>query len=170
MASVAAAYGHFINVLRYLAGVVIFTVFLLIVSDVLIRLAGFKPWTYTSGIVEYGLLWFTMLGAPWLVRVKGHVYIDAITQLLSAEVQRVMAKVVYSISILASLVICYYSLRLLTDAIATHQIDTRGEDMPMWSLLLPIPVCFFLVAIEFARFLLGFDTMYGDRTEVRENM
>lgn len=170
MASIAAAYGHFINVLRYLAGVIIFAVFVLIVSDVLIRLSGLKPWTYTSGIVEYCLLWFTMLGAPWLVRVKGHVYIDAVTQLLSFKVQRVLAKVVYFVCICSALMICYYSLRLLIDAIASHQIDTRGEDMPMWTLLLPIPVCFFLVAIEFARYLFGFDSMYGDRTEVREGV
>ena len=42
--------------------------------------------------------------------------------------------------------------------------------MPLWTLLLPIPFCFFLVAIEFGRYLIGLDNMYGDRTDARENV
>ena len=52
----------------------IFAVFVLIVSDVLIRLVGLKPWLYSSVLVEYGLLWFTMLATPWLARNKRHVF------------------------------------------------------------------------------------------------
>lgn len=170
MASIAAAYNKLLDILRYLAGAVIFTVFLLIVVDVFIRLSGLKPWTYSSGIVEYGLLWFTMLAAPWLVRIKGHVFIDAITQLLPRGAQRILAKIVYFVCVCSAITFCYYSLQLLIDAIAENQIDTRGEDMPLWTLMLPIPICFFLVAIEFTRYLIGIDTMYGERTDTRESV
>jgi TRAP-type C4-dicarboxylate transport system permease small subunit len=165
---IAAAYLRFLLLLKALSGVVIFGVFLLIVSDVLIRTAGFKPWLYSSVLVEYGLLWFTMLAAPWLAHNKGHVFIDAVTQLLPAAAQRVLAKLVYLVCVCTSLTVCYFSTRLLITAIVEHQIDTRAVDMPMWALLAPIPLCFFLVAIEFLRFLLGFDSMYGSRTEVKE--
>ncbi len=111
MRRVAAAYLHFINLLKSLAGVVIFAVFLLIVSDVLIRLVGLKPWLYSSVLVEYGLLWFTMLAAPWLARTKGHVFIDAITQLLPPAAQRVLAKFVYLVCVVTSLVFAWYSLQ-----------------------------------------------------------
>lgn len=170
LGAVAASYNHLLNVLRAGAGIVIFFVFVLIVVDVFIRLVGLQPWLYSSILVEYGLLWFTMLAAPWLVRAKGHVFIDAITQLLPPQIQRVLAKVAYLICIGSSLVFSYYSLQLLIDAIVEHQIDTRAEDMPLWSLLLPIPPGFLLVAIEFVRYLIGFDSMYGDRTESRETV
>ena len=123
MRRVAAGYLAFLNLLKALAGAVIFTVFLLIVSDVLIRLAGFKPWLYSSVLVEYGLLWFTMLSAPWLARNKRHVFIDAITQLMPGAAQRAMAKIVYLVCVAISSVAFYYSLRLLITAIAQHQID-----------------------------------------------
>ena len=58
----------------------------------------------------------------------------------------------------------------LVATLVTGQTDTRGEDMPLWTLLFPIPFCFFLVAIEFCRYLFGLDDMYGDRTDVRENV
>lgn len=170
MARIAAAYAGLLNFLRALGGVVIFCVFLLIVTDVFIRLVGIAPWLYSSILVEYGLLWFTMLAAPYLVRAKGHVFIDAITQLLPASIQRVLAKLVYLICASVSVVFSWYSLRLLLDAIANSTIDTRAVDMPLWTLLLPIPFCFFLVAIEFVRYLAGFDTMYGDRSEVRDTV
>ena len=173
MRRISAAYLRLLEILKALAGAVIFAVFLLIVSDVLIRLVGrfvgVKPWLYSSVLVEYGLLWFTMLSAPWLARNKIHVFIDAVTQLLPAAVQRVLAKFVYLGCVITCFTVTYYSIRLVINAVSEHQIDTRAVDMPLWTLLAPIPLCFLLVGIEFLRFLLGFDTMYSSRTEVRES-
>ena len=169
MNRIAEYYLQFITLLKTLAGVVIFAVFLVIVMDVLVRTAGFQTWQASSVVAEYGLLWFTMLAAPWLARNKAHVFIDAITQLLPAAVQQVLAKFVYLTCVVFSLVVFYYSLRLVIDAIADDQIDVRAVDMPLWVLIVPIPLCFLLVAIEFLRFLLGYDSMYGSRTDVRES-
>lgn len=168
MKQVAAAYLQLLNYLKYLSGAVIVGVFLLIVSDVFVRLVGKQPWLYSSVLAEYGLLWFTMLAAPWLARNKAHVFIDALRQFLSEPLQRIVAKFVYLSCTLVSLVVCYYSFDLLWVAIREGEIDTRAVDMPKWMLLAPIPPCFFLLAIEFGRFLLGFDSMYGSRTDVKE--
>lgn len=169
MRRIAAAYLLFLNFLKALAGAVIFAVFALIVVGVLMRVLGFQTWLYSSVLVEYGLLWFTMLSAPWLARNKRHVFIDAVTQMLPAAAQRVVAKFVYLVCVCVSFTVCAYSIRLLVSAITEHQIDTRAVDMPLWTLLAPIPLCFLLVGIEFLRFLLGFDSMYSSRTEVRES-
>lgn len=170
LASIAAAYNRMINALRYLAGIVIFIAFVLIVMDVFVRLVGIPPWLYSTILVEYGLLWFTMLAAPYLVRIKGHVFIDAITQLLPPGAQRVLAKIAYLICVVVSVVFCFYSFELLLGAIADNEIDTRAVDMPLWTLLVPIPFSFALVAIEFGRYLIGLDSMYGDRTDVKDNV
>jgi C4-dicarboxylate transporter, DctQ subunit len=169
MRRIAVAYLHFLDFLKALAGAVIFAVFALIVADVLMRLIGVQSWLYSSVLVEYGLLWFTMLSAPWLARNKKHVFIDAVTQMLPAPIQRAVAKLVYFVCVCVSFAVCYYASVLLVEAFAQHQIDTRAVDMPLWTLLAPIPLCFFLVGIEFLRFLLGFDSMYSSRTELRES-
>ncbi|MFQ5540347.1 MAG: TRAP transporter small permease subunit, partial [Candidatus Binatia bacterium] len=77
MNAIYTAYNQVLNGFKIGSGIVVFLVFLLIVIDVFVRLVGLQPSTYTSAIVEYCLLWFTMLAAPWLVRIKGHVFIDA---------------------------------------------------------------------------------------------
>lgn len=170
MSGIVKAYNYLLNGLAVCSGIVIFAAFLLIVIDVSIRILGFSPPAFTIAVVEYILLYFTMFGAPWLVRQKGHVYIDAVTQFLPAAVKRVVAKIVYFVCICSSLTFCYFSAGLLIDAIQSGTLDVRGVDLPQWALFAPMPLSFFLVAVEFGRYLIGIDDMYGDRTDVRESM
>ena len=170
MRAIAKAYELLLNAFKVGAEAVVFLIFLLIVTDVFVRLVGWQPSAYTLGVVEYGLLWFTMLGAPWLVRLKGHVFVDSLVQLLPPGVQYVLAKIVYLICIVGALTFVYFSFVLLVEAIQSGEMDIRGEDQPLWLLLVPIPISFLMVAIEFGRYLCGVDTMYTSRTEVRENV
>ncbi len=175
MERIAKAHMWLLNAMKVGSGLVIFAVFVVIAVDVALTIMskwglGFFPWDRTHGLVEYGLLWFTMLAAPWLARIKGHVFIDAMTQLLSPKVQKVTAKFAYLVALSGSAALTYYSIELLIESYLNEAVDDRGADFPQWTLYLPMPFGFGLVAIEFLRYLFGFDDMYGDRTEVRESM
>lgn len=170
MQFVSNAHEWLLNALKVCSGIVIFGVFVLIVVDVGLTILKIPPWDATHGLVEYGLLWFTMLAAPWLARIKGHVFIDAVTQLLSPAVRRVTSKISYVVVITGSVAFAYYSAELLLEAIETEQVDERGADLMLWTLYLPMPFAFGLVAIEFLRYLVGIDDMYGERTDVKEGM
>jgi TRAP-type C4-dicarboxylate transport system permease small subunit len=170
VAAISAAYAALVDFMRVLSGIIVFCIFVLIVADVFMRLAGLQPWLYASVLVEYGLLWFTMLAAPSLARTKSHVFIDAITQLLPDAARGVAARITYTICIVACLTFAWYAADLLKTAIETETIDTRAVDIPQWWLLAPIPLAFAMVAIEFIRFLLGFDSMYGERSDVKDNV
>ena len=39
-------------------------------------------------------------------------------------------------------------------------VDERSVDVPYWALYVMFPICFTMIAIEFTRYLLGFDSMY----------
>ena len=174
MGGVIRAYNGLLNLLRFLAGVVVFAIFVLICVDVLLRLlggyVGMQPWTYSVPVVEYGLLWFAMLAAPYLVRIKGHVFIEAVTSVVPPRTQWVMAKTSYLACIVASCVFAWYSWGVLVESIERGTLDIRAEEIPLWYLIFPMPFCFALVAVEFGRYLIGIDSMYGNRTEVRENV
>jgi len=167
---VIKAYNFLIKGLAVCSGIIIFIAFLMIVFDVLVRILGFSPPAYTIAVVEYFLLYFTMFAAPWLVRVKGHVFIDAITQFLPHKVKWVVAKIAYLVCICSSLTFCIISAKLLIAAIESGNLDVRGVDMILWTLYAPMPLGFLLVAIEFGRYLIGIDDMYGDRSDLRESM
>jgi len=156
--------------LKVCSQIVIFAVFVLIAVDIAITIlsgfdTGISPWDRTHGLVEYGLLWFTMLAAPWLARAKGHVFIDAVTVLLSPAVQKVTAKISYLVAFCGSAAFTYYSVLLLWEAIVEEQIDERGADMFLWTLYFPMPIAFALLSIEFLRYLCGFDDMYSKRID-----
>ena len=162
-----------LNALKVGAEIVVFLVFIVIVMDISLTVLsglqiGIQPWDMAMGFVEYCLLWFTMLAAPWLARVKGHVYLDAVTELLPLEVQKVAAKITYVVAFCGSAAFAYFSALLFWEAYVEELIDERGADMFQWILYFPMPIGFALVAVEFLRYLFGFDDMYDKRTDARD--
>ena len=132
------------------------------------RAAGFSPPPFTITYVEYALLYFTMFAAPYLVRTKRHVVIESFVALLPATTAKVVEKIVCLGCCAASLIVFVIAVQLLGDAWMSGEMDTRGIDIPLWVLYLPMPLCFFLLAIEFLRFLVGVDTMFRHESTQEE--
>jgi len=152
------------------AGIAISTATFLIILDVLMRITGFQPLLFVLTVVEYILLYFTMLAAPYLLRIKGHVFIDAVTQFMPPAVKRVIAKLVYLACLIACCIYGYQLVNLLVEAIQSGEIDMRSMEIPAWILFVPMPVCFFMCALEFLRYLIGIDDMYSQDLIERENV
>lgn len=168
--AIIRAYNTLIAGLAVLAGAAIAVAFLLIVIDVGMRATGFRPPAFTIATVEYLLLYFTLLAAPWLVREKGHVYVDALISRLPGGARHVLEKAVYLLCTAVPLIFTYYAGLLLVDAASSGMFEERAIDIPLWLLYAPMPIGFGLVAIEFARLLFGADTLYQDRTKVRDSV
>jgi len=152
-----------------LAGTLIGAGILVVVVDVTIRALGFQPFGFTVAFVEYVLLYFVLLAAPYLVREKGHVTAEVLFAQLGPASKRVCEKVVYSICIVVSLIFAYQGGVLFDEAIRYGYMDERSVDVPYWALYVLFPLSFSMIAIEFLRYLLGFDSMY-DRKEAQESM
>jgi len=169
MESISKAYDRLIAGLALAAGLMVLGIFLLIVIDVSMREAGYHPPGFTVAFVEYGLLFFTMFAAPWLVRQKGHIIVDAFTSQLPWRVLRVSEKIVYLICIVCMLVCAGVSAQLLIEAAGSNSVDMRGIiDIPEWVMYAPLPFCFVLMTIEFGRFLIGRDSLYARRDTTSE--
>lgn len=149
-----------VTALAYVASAIIPCIFTMIVIDVSIRTVGVTPPYWTSSIVEYGLLYVAMFAAPWLVRQKGHVAIEALISVLPSTVQTVLAKFMYTICGSAAMLFAYFALQLFIEAVESGQMDVRGVDMPYWAQFFPMMIGFFLVSLEFLLFLLGLRHYY----------
>lgn len=170
MSGLVKLYNYVLYGMAYCSGVTIFIAVVLIVIDVGMRITGFHPFVFILTAVEYILLWFTMLAAPWLLRIKGHVFIDAVTQFLPAGVKMVIAKLVYTACIIACSIYCYQVSLLFVEAIQSGELDMRSYEIPIWILFVPMPICFFMCAMEFIRYLIGIDDMYSTAIQDRENV
>ncbi len=170
MQVLSIAHDWLIHTFKFISGLIVLAIFVLITLDVLLPLVGIQPWDGTLGVVEYGLLWFTILAAPWLARIKGHVFIDAVAVMLPPAVKKVTSKIAYLVAITGSLMLAYFSWLLLAESYVDENIDERSIELMLWWIYAPMPICFVLVAIEFIRYLIGIDDMYGSRTDVKEGM
>lgn len=160
MRQLSRAYDWVIMALAWLAGAMTLAIFGLVVVDVTVREVLGSSLNFTIGTVEYALLYFTMFAAPYLVRTHGHVYIEALITRLPDGIRRLLEKVTYVICAASCVVFAVVSTMLLVEKIETGVIDIRGVDFPGWLVVVPLPICYGLVTVEFLRFLFGRDSMY----------
>lgn len=168
--AVVAAYNFLIAALAVVAGAAIGLAFVLIVVDVTMRGLGFVPPAFTSAVVEYVLLYFTLFCAPYLVRKKGHVYVDALTSRLPRGARWIVDKIAYLICVATSLIFAVIGFQLLIEAIRSGAIEERSIDVAAWIGYLPVGPAFVLLAVEFGRYLIGLDSLYAERTEVKDSL
>ena len=170
MKAIVSAYNALLVALAVLAGATIALAFALIVIDVSMRATGFNPPAYTSAVVEYILLYFTLFAAPYLARKKGHVYVDAVTSRLPAHLRWWVNKFAYLVCVVTSLVFAFIGFKLALEAFQSGSIEERSIDVPSWVDYSPVGPVFLILAIEFGRYLIGLDTMYADRTKGQDSL
>lgn len=139
-----------------------------IVYDVTVRNLGLQPPNFTVSFTEYVLLYTTMLGAPYMVRKKGHILVEALIENVGPALHNAMARFVYLVCTLLSAALAYYGAKLLLQGIATNDMEIRSFDMPRWILDITLPLGFGFSAIEFLRYLVGVDTLYKVKAQDKD--
>ena len=141
---------------------------LFILYDVIARNIGLPPFTHTLALTEYGLYYVTLLGAPWLVRKKHHVYMQLITAFLPAPVRPVISRLSYLLCVITCALICYYAGQVTVETWLRGDQEVRSFDMPRWLIFAVMPVSFSLLTVEFSRYLAGFDSMHDREIGIHE--
>ncbi|MCG8689664.1 MAG: TRAP transporter small permease [Minwuiales bacterium] len=168
MRLIETAYVRLLQGLAAVAGVIMGATAVMIVFDVTVRNLGFQPPPHTLTFTEYGLLYVTMLGAPWLVRTKGHVYIELVTAAVGPRVRAVMSRLVALLCLVVCATLCYYAAGSTWIDFQRGDMDIRSYDMPRWILMACMPLGFGLMSVEFARYLLGFDSLHTGEAGIHE--
>ena len=139
-----------------------------VVGSVAMRNLGMQPfaWLFTSA--EYGLLYMTMLGAPWLVRERGHVHIELVTAALPPSLRRVVSRLVAGACVAVSLILAWYGLQLVLTNLERGDFDVRAYFYPRWLLTITFPVAFTFMAVEFARFTFGKQLLHSGEAGIHE--
>jgi TRAP-type C4-dicarboxylate transport system permease small subunit len=170
MRSLIKSYDVLVVALACVAGAIPLFILFAVVLGVATRSAGLQPPVWTQAYTEHALLYGTMLVAPWLVRRKAHVFVESLVVLLPGAVQRLLEKLVYVLCILIALVFAYFMLEKFIFHLSSGEYETRSVDMPLWLVFATPTVAFFLIAVEFARYLLGPDSMYSGRVVARDKL
>lgn len=168
MAKLSLFYRGFLYAMAFIAGAMLLWLMVSVVVSVAMRNFGLQPfaWLFTSS--EYALLYMTMLGAPWLVREKGHVHIELVTSTLPPNLQTLTSRLVAVACVLVSLILAWKGLELVMTNIARNDYDVRAYYFPRWILTISFPVSFALMAVEFSRFVFGTELMHSGEAGIHE--
>ncbi|MEM7190345.1 MAG: TRAP transporter small permease [Pseudomonadota bacterium] len=158
------------DVLAILAGVYLVGImFGIVVSAVARTFHVSGAWSsHLFSFAEFGLLYIVMAASPWLVREKGHVFIELVSAAVPKAVQRPYSRIVSALCVIICIVLVWYTWGATAKAYKFGDAEMRSLDMPKFLLLGAMPICFSLMAIQFSRFVWGHDTLHSGQAGVHE--
>jgi TRAP-type transport system small permease protein len=124
---------------------------LLVTLDVLVRNVGFGTIAWVNEVSEYSLPVATLLIAPWLLHRNEHVRLDVLLVSLPRGASRWFEKACDLIGIAICAVFVWYSIRLILDSSRIGSMMVKTLAVPEWWQYALVPLCFSLLAVEFAR-------------------
>ena len=146
--------------MAWLAGALMVAMMAMIVADVGLRNLGFQGSAHFFTFTEYFLLLIPLFGAPWLVREKGHIYIELLIGALPGRAQRMLMLVVVVACIAVAGILAWYGGAITLQDYAGNEKDVRSFDMPRWMLMASMPLSFGMMALEFIRLLARGESPY----------
>ena len=149
--SILAWFDLLLNFFAFIAGILLLLVTILVSYTVVVRYIGLKPPVWVLQYVEYALLWTTFLGAGWLLREKGHIYIDTLTNRLPSGIRGVLDVIVNILGCVVCLVIVWFGTARTIDIINRGIVDVKGVSVPMYPIFVIIPVGGLLLLLQFIR-------------------
>jgi C4-dicarboxylate transporter, DctQ subunit len=143
------------------AGVLMVAMMTTIFIDVVLRNLGYQSSAHFFTFTEYALLAVPCLGAPWLVRERGHIYVEMFLMSLPLRARTLAIRVIGLVCVLVCAVLGWYGGVITVNDFMHAERDVRSFDMPRWIVVGFIPLSFAMMAIEFLRFLARGENFLG---------
>ncbi|MEC7489922.1 MAG: TRAP transporter small permease [Pseudomonadota bacterium] len=119
------------------------------------RTAGWNYSPISFVLIEYGFVYMLFLGSPWLIRNRGHVYIEMLTAALSAPSRVYLSRLITLCCATICFIWAWYSGQLVYEEYTNDVYDELRTqfDIYRWIITIAFPLGFLLMGIEFIRFL-----------------
>jgi TRAP-type C4-dicarboxylate transport system permease small subunit len=145
------AYIGLIRVCGIASALLLGVVAVLVAFDVAVRNLGLGTFPWIVEVSEYSLPLATFLIAPWLLHRGEHVRIDMVLTALPRPLARLVGRAADLLGLAISAVFLFYGIKVIRDSMGLGSLVIKTMVFPEWWLFLPVPFCFALLALEFAR-------------------
>jgi TRAP-type transport system small permease protein len=149
MARLAHWYSRLLEALTLLACLLLLTMTLLIGADVLLRNVGLGGIAPSNELSEDIIYLMTLLAAPGLLRQGQHIRIDIVLRVLPLEVGWLLEWISDILGLICCLYFVWYGTRVAAASFASGALSIKTLIIPEWWLLVPMPIAFVLLSIEF---------------------
>jgi C4-dicarboxylate transporter DctQ subunit len=104
----AKTYDALLYGMAYLAAFLIAAMMGIITLDVVLRNLGYQSSAHFFTFTEYALLMVPCMGAPWLVREKGHIYVEIMLMHLKPAARKWLLRFIGVACVAVCFVIAWY--------------------------------------------------------------
>jgi TRAP-type C4-dicarboxylate transport system permease small subunit len=132
------------------AALMLLAMVVLVTADIVLRNTLGTGFAWSNEVTEYALYLTTLLTAPWLLRRGQHVRIDMFLVIVPPRVAWIMEAAADIVGFAASLILVWYGGIMTAQSARLGSITIKNLVFPEWWLLAPLPICFALLALEFA--------------------
>jgi TRAP-type C4-dicarboxylate transport system permease small subunit len=147
--ALSAAVGRLSTALALAAAWLLLAMVALISLNIVMRNLGLGIIAWTDEVSEYALYAVTLLTAPWLLRLGGHVRVDLLLATLPASLGWALEAAADLVGLAVCLIVAWYGAAATGAARAAGAVTVKGLVFPEWWVLAPLPLAFLLLAVEF---------------------
>jgi TRAP-type C4-dicarboxylate transport system permease small subunit len=158
---IVRAYDAVLYGMAWAAGFLMAAMMVVIFVDVVLRNLGYQSSAHFFTFTEYALLAVPCLGAPWLVREKGHIYVEIVFMYIGARQRVALRYLIGALCVIVCGVLAWYGSLVTINDFVQNEKDVRSLDMPRWMVVGFIPLSFAMMAVEFLRFLIRGENFLG---------
>lgn len=118
-------------------------------ADVLLRALKLGSNEATSQLSSYAMLMLTFFPAPWVLRHGQQIDADLLKSYLSAAAWQRLQKVTYCLGAAICMVATSGAVLYVNQLRLNEVMDRNAFEVPRWIPLLPMPIGFALLSLEF---------------------
>ena len=153
LARFEARFGTLLEALALVASMALLAMVAIICGDVLTRnvaLPGLpRGIAWSNEISELLLYGMTLFAAPWLLREGRHIRVDIVLRALPKRAAYACEWIADALGFVCCLWLVFYGASAAQKSWASDALSIKTLVMPEWWFLIPLPICFLLLAVEF---------------------
>ena len=150
MRKIAGLFDSVNNFLAFLVGLILIYIMVSVCMEIVLRYFG-HPTIWVIEVAEYALLFIPFLGTAWLLREEGHVKMDLVLSQLSVRAQIFINIITSILAVIACLIMTWFSLQATWEHFQKGWVSSTLLEVPLYLILVVIPVGYFLLSIQFVR-------------------
>ncbi len=140
-----------VDLLAVLGSAILIAVTLIVIYEVVMRYFLNRPSIWVTIYAAYSLAFITFLCTAWVLKREGHVKIDLLLMRLNPRTRAMFNVVTSILGAIVCSIVAWYSAKAAWNAAQIGYKAPTELLTPMWILVCPIPVAFFLLLIQFLR-------------------